>query len=204
MDVLSKPRTGSRRRIHQDTAPKEVKPEAGSNGVDAETFLVWLGKIEQEKAIAEKAKKRYGKIWKLALNAGICRKDLEMVMRFADQDPDAVLRTLANIKQYAQWMDVPIGTQLSIFEIPTSSILSSAELGERAYRAGYVAGITGKNADTEAYPSDNEHHQRHMEGWHAGQKILLDRIQPINIALNSEGKAADAREAGDDTMDEAA
>jgi ribosome modulation factor len=184
--------------VHQDTAPREIRPDAGSNGVDAETFLVWLGKIEQEKALVEKARKRYGKIWKLALNAGICRKDLEMVMRFADQDPDAVLRTLSNIKQYAQWMDVPIGTQLSIFEIPSSSILSNAELGERAYRAGYVAGITGKNPDTEAYPADNEHHQRHMEGWHAGQKILLDRIQPINIALDSEGKAEQAEEDGEE------
>lgn len=198
METLSKPKSGSRRKVHPDKTPKEAAPKGGSNQVDADTVLVFLGQIQQQEAIVALQKKKLNKIWKLAINAGIVRKDLELVRKFADQDADTVLSTLQRIKQYAQWLDVPIGSQLGLFEIPSSSILSSDELGERAYRAGYVAGLTGKNPDADAYPAGNEHHQRHLEGWHAGQKILLDRIQPIEIALNSEKPAEEAEEDRED------
>jgi hypothetical protein len=197
METLSKPRSGTRRKILQNEASKVVE---GSNAVDADTVLLFLGKIQQEEARVATAKKRLNKVWKLALNAGIVRKDLELVRKFADQDPDSVLATISRIKHYAQWLDVPIGAQLSLFEVPSSSILSSAELGERAYRAGYVLGITGKNPDDEAYPLGHEHRTRHHDGWSAGQKVLLDRIQPIDIALDAD--VATAAENGD--LDEAA
>lgn len=188
MEQLVKPKTGSRRKVHPDKTPKEAKPAEGSNAVDADTVLVFLGKIQQQEAVVALQKKKLNKIWKLAINAGIVRKDLELVRKFADQDADTVLGTLQRIKQYAQWLDVPIGSQLSLFEVPSSSILSSDELAERAYRAGYVAGVTGKDPDKDAYGVDHEHHQRHMEGWHAGQKKWLDRIQPIDIAMDADRK----------------
>lgn len=198
MEQLVKPKAGSRRKILPEQTPKEVP---GSNSVDAETVLVFLAKIQQEEAKVAAAKKRLNKAWKLALNAGIVRKDLELVRKFADQDPDTVLGTISRIKQYAQWLDVPIGSQLSLFEVPTSSILSNAEMGERAYRSGYLLGITGKNPDDDAYPMNHEHRTRHYDGWSAGQKVLLDRIQPIDIALDSDGKSQDSE---DEAMDEAA
>ena len=182
METLSKPRPASRRRILPDEAAA-----ATSNAPDADTVLVFLGRIQQEEAKVAAAKNRLGKLWKLALNAGIVRKDLELVRKFADQDPDAVLATIGRIRQYAQWLDVPVGSQLSLVDIPTSSILSSDELGERAFRAGYVLGITGLNPDDDAYPMAHEHRTRHHDGWSAGQKVLLDRIQPIDIALDANG-----------------
>lgn len=182
METLSKPRAGSRRKVHQDQTPKEVK---GSNAVDAETVLLYLGQIQQEEIKVKLAKQRLNKIWKLALNAGIVRKDLELVLKFADMDPDTVLSTISRIKAYAQFLDVPIGAQLGLFEIPNSSILSSDEIAERARRAGYVLGVQGKNPDDEAYPPLTDLGQRHMEGWHAGQKVHLERIQPITIAMDA-------------------
>ena len=53
----------------------------------------------------------------------------------------------------------------------------------------YVLGITSLNPDDEAYPLAHEHRTRHHEGWSAGQKVLLDRIQPIDIALDADGIA---------------
>jgi hypothetical protein len=173
---------------------------AASNAPDADTVLVFLGRIRQEEARVAAAKKRLGKLWKLALNAGIVRKDLELVRKFADQDPDSVLATIGRIRQYAQWLDVPVGSQLSLLDIPISSILSSDELGERAFRAGYVLGITGLNPDEDANPMAHEHRTRHHDGWSAGQKVLLDRIQPIDIALDADGAAA----ADDGDLEEAA
>jgi hypothetical protein len=184
LETLNKPRAASRRKILPDEALADT---AASNAPDADTVLVFLGRIRQEEARVAMAKKRLAKLWKLALNAGIVRKDLELVRKFADQDPDAVLATIGRIRQYAQWLEVPLGSQLSLLDIPTSSILSSAELGERAFRAGYVLGITGLNPDEEAYPMGHERRTRHHDGWSAGQKVLLDRIQPIDIALEADG-----------------
>lgn len=164
MDSLVKPRTGSRRKTLKDESAKPAKVEAGSNGVDADTVLVYLGKIAQEEARVATAKKRLNKVWKLALNEGIVRKDLELVRKFADQDPETVLATIARIKQYAQWLDVPIGQQLSLLEGPTGGILKADEWTERAYRAGYVNGLRGLDPDAQAYPVDNEFHQDHMKG----------------------------------------
>lgn len=205
MESLTKPRTGSRRKTLKDESPKPAKVEAGLNGVDADTVLVYLGKIAQEEARVAAAKKRLKKVWKLALNEGIVRKDLELVRKFADQDPETVLATIARIKQYAQWLDVPIGQHLSLLEWPTGTILKTEEWAERAYRAGYVQGLRGLDPDTQAYPSDNEFHQKHVEGWHAGQKVLLSRIQPINMALDSDGKEDGAKlvaEPGDERDDD--
>lgn len=189
METLSKPKAGSRRKVLQDKTPKEVKP---SNGVDAETLLVYLGQIQQEEVKVKLAKQRLNKVWKLAINAGIVRKDLELVLKFADMDPDTVLSTISRIKSYAQWLEVPIGSQLSLFEIPNSTILSQDELAQRAYRAGYVLGVQGKNPDDEAYPPLTDLGQKHLEGWHAGQKVHLDRIQPITIAMDAADKPAAA------------
>jgi hypothetical protein len=202
VETLSKPRTGSRRNVLKDQTKTNSPP--ATNGPDAETVLLFVGqyKKQMEKVAAEK--KIAGKIKKLAINSGIVWKDLELVLKYAELEPETVLDNWTRQKKYAEFLGLPIGKQLALFEVPTSSIMSSSEMGPLAFNAGRALGIMGQNPDTQAYPVDNEHHQRHMEGWHEGQKILLDRIQPINIALDSEGKAADAREAGDDAMDEAA
>ena len=96
-----------------------------------------------------------------------------------------VLKFLSTYKQYSDWMQAP-GQQISLFDIPNSALLTHAEREEKARRAGYTAGLMGKDPDKQAYPVDHECHQAHMEGWHAGQAILLERIQPIEISINSE------------------
>ena len=184
METLVKPRAGSRRKVHQDKTPKEV---TGSNGIDAESFLVWVGKIRQEDALFQMAKKRRDKVRKLAKNAGVQMAELDRALKDADKDPDIVLRSLSTYQQYSAWLDAP-GRQMTLFEIPNSALLSHEERQQKADRSGYTLGLMGRNPDTEAYPVDHEFHQLHMEGWHRGQKIHLDRIQPIEIAIESADK----------------
>lgn len=182
METLQKARAGSRRKVHQDKTPKEV---VGSNELDAESFLVWVGKLRQEDAMFQIARKRRDKVRKLAKNSGVEMGVLDRVLKDADKDPDIVLRSMSTYKLYSEWLDAP-GRQLSLFEIPSSAMLSHDERAEKAKRAGYVNGLMGKNPDTEAYPVDHEFHQLHLQGWHDGQKILLERIQPIEFAIGSE------------------
>lgn len=198
MESLQKPRTGSRRRIHQDTAPKEV--EAPTNGLDAEAFLVWVGKLKRDNAEVENARKRRAKSRRLAKIAGMDMAVLDWVLKDLDTDPDIVLQRMATRKQYSEWLDAP-GKQYSLFDLPNSAMLSHKEREEKAKRAGYAAGCMGDTPDVQAYPVDHEFHQTYMEQWHAGQKIHLDRIQPIDIALNADGMSQDSEE---EAMDEAA
>ncbi len=203
METLTKPRTGSRRRTLPDQTPNEV--EAQTNGLDAESFLVWVGKLKQEDALFQVARKRRDKVRKLAKNAGVEMGILDRVLKDADKDPDIVLRGMATYKQYSEWMDAP-GKQFSLFDLPNSAMLSHAEREEKAKRAGYADGLMGKSVDTQAYPIDHEFHQVYMAQWHAGQKILLDRIQPINIAIESENddKAKDEPAPEETKQEEAA
>lgn len=190
MEQLSKPRTGSRRRVHQDETPTAGKPlDPPSNQLDAESFLVWIGKLKQEDALFQVARKRRDKVRKLAKNAGMEMAIADRVLRDADKDPDQVLRYLSTYKQYSEWLQAP-GAQMSLFDLPNSAMLTHAERQEKAKRAGYTAGLMGLNPDAEAYPVDHEFHQTYMEAWHKGQKINLDRIQPIEIAIESADKPA--------------
>lgn len=186
MEALTKPKAGSRRKVLKDETQADAPK---TNALGADTLLTWVGVIEKEEAAVAAAKKRLNKARKLAINDGVEMKTLELVRRYAEQEPETVFSSIAKLKQYAEWMNVPLGKQLTIFDTKPSSILSSSEMSDRAYQAGRALGLTGKNPDEQAYPADNEHHQRHLEGWHDGQKVLLDRIGTIQIALDSDGKS---------------
>lgn len=200
METLTKPKTGSRRKVHADTTPKEVA--APSNQLDAESFLVWVSKLQDEDALFQKARKRRDKVRKLAKNAGLELQIADRVIKDADKDPDVVLRFLSTYKQYSDWMQAP-GQQISLFDLPNSALLTHKEREEKARRAGYTNGLLGKDPDSQAYPVDHEFHQIHMEGWHAGQKINLDRIQPINIAIEADRKDDEPAPAEEPELEEA-
>jgi hypothetical protein len=202
MESLTAPRASKRRKVHQDETPKEVK--APSNGMDQDTFLVYMAKIEQQEAVVALQRKKLAKIWKLFLNEGGVRKDAELVRKFlAQDDPNAALQMMQRIKQYATWLDVPIGQQISLFEIPTSTIPTATEQSDRAYKTGYVLGVTRKEADHQAYPADHEHHQQHMKGWHAGREVAIERMTRIELALESDGKKPADADAPEDEREEA-
>jgi hypothetical protein len=213
METLTKPRAGKRRKVLKDeTAPDTPPPGAGHIGPDANTVLVWVGVIDRETAAVAAAKKKLAKAWKLALNDGVVRRDLERVMKMRDEDPETVMAEMSRLRQYAEWLGVPIGKQLGLFEQPRMSILNAAELSQKAHDSGYLLGITGCNPDDQAYPPTHEHHTAHNEGWHAGQAVLLAKIKPIEISLNSDAEADAAKAAArkpakdslDDDIDEAA
>lgn len=200
MQTLTKPKAGSRRKVLPDQTPKEV--EAATNGLDAESFLVWVGKLRQENALFDLARKRRDKVRKLAKNSGMEMGILDRVLKDADKDPDIVLKGMATYKQYSEWMDAP-GKQFSLFDLPNSAMLTHAEREAKAKRAGYADGLLGKTADTQAYAPDHEFHQVYMQQWHDGQRILLERIHPIEIAIESDGKSQESQDQ-DEPLDEAA
>lgn len=203
MESLTKPKSGSRRKVHKDQSAPAKAATIGDNNppLDQEGFLVWLGKFKQEDALFALARKRRDKVRKLAKNAGVELQIMDRIIKEEEQDPDIILRWMKTYRMYSEWAMSPIGQQLSLFDIPNSSLLSHEERLKKAQRAGYALGLTGKDPDKDAYPPDHEFHQIHMEGWHNGQRILLERIKPIDDAIDSEAKPEPEKKGEDEAAE---
>ena len=184
METLQKPRAGSRRTVHQDQT--QAAP-LGHNAspIDQEGFLSWMSKIKQHNAVVALHKKQRDKVRKLAKNAGVELAIMDRIIKEEDQDPDTILRWMKTYREYSEWAQNPVGTQLSMFDLPNSSLLSHKEREDKARRAGYTLGLLGKDADKQAYPVDHEFHQAHMGGWMDAQRVLGERLKPIDDAINS-------------------
>lgn len=177
----------SRRKVHADMTPVEVKT-AGNGSVDMETFLAFVAKLKLETARKAAVGKRLSATWKAAINAGIVRQDLEEILKTEDVDPKAVAESFARKKQYAEWMNVPIGKQLSIYEVfavdSGSSIPTQTERAQRAYRTGFIAGTLGQNPDNQAYPPGHEQHNDMMAGWNDGQQTIREKFKALDPQLD--------------------
>lgn len=69
----------------------------------------------------------------------------------------------------AKWMGAPVGTQFSLLdEDRTPSIDKATDDGKRA-------GLKGENCTPPNHMGDQQQ-QAWIDGWHAGQKVLADRI----------------------------
>lgn len=185
MESLTKPKTGSRRKVLRDETPKELKP--GGNEPDNDTILMFCGKIREKKAIVKAAQKQLGAVRKMAINAGLVMQELQEVMADAELEPEAVAAKYARRKQYADALQVPIGTQLSIFESRAAGGvgLSHTEQCEKAYHAGYARGIMGEFPDEQAYPKLTEFGSHHEQGWTAGQAKLHERWNKIEAEIEA-------------------
>lgn len=184
MESISIPK--SSRKTKPDLTPKEVKP--GDN-IDIDTILFFAGQIRQKKALVQAAQKNLGMARKRAINAGLVMQELLEAMADADMDPVDVAAKYARRKQYAQALGTPIGTQFSLFDQPRTGILSHDELCEKAYQTGKVRGLMGENVDEQAYPPGTEFNKHHVEGWQAGQAVVLERIGQLESAEEAEAAA---------------
>ena len=201
MESLTKPKSGSRRKVLQDETPREIKP--GNNEPDNDTILIFAGKIRVEKELVKRAQKRLGAVRKMAINAGLVMQELQEVMADADLDPEAVAAKYARRKQYADALQVPIGTQLSIFEARTAGGvgLSHTEQCAKAYHAGYARGVMGEIRDEQAYPKLTDLGGHHEQGWVAGQGKLHERWGKIEAEIDA-ASAPKTKPTTDDTDNE--
>lgn len=182
MENIKIPSNPKKATAKPDLTPREAK--AGDNQPDDSTILFFVGQLRKAQAVKDVASKALSRVWKQALNAGIVRKDLAAIMEEATEDPEAVLERYIRRKAYAQSLRVPIGGQmvLTLAPAPNATILSHKEMIEQAYKSGFARGIMGENFDEQAYGAGNELTPHAMEGWRAGQDILLMRIKQLDAA----------------------
>lgn len=190
METISVPKAGSRRKIHPDQTPREVK--AGNGGMDPEEFLAFLGRIKQLKEDAKNAQALVGAAWKAFINKGGVKQDAIEVMRWLEEAPDVTAERIARQKLYAEWLNLPIGKQMNIFEIPQHIIPTPEEMREKAYKLGKIAGLTAADPDMQAWHG-TEYFQDHLRGWHDGQAEILAKLKPLDAMLSEEREAQEQR-----------
>lgn len=188
METLSKPAKSKRKKL-DDIEPKAA-PEP--TNVDMTTVLFYVGQMDAQEAVIALQRSRLKKIRKAAESAGIVLKDLDRARKMRDELSETTLDSMKRLAAYAKWMEIPIGTQLSFVDT-LSSIPKTEELAERAERQGFTDGIMGKDQDWQAYPPDNEFHQRYLTGWHRAQDEFRARIQPLQMSLDNDGAEEKAK-----------
>jgi len=188
MEDLKAPKK-SKRTKHADL---EGKPAPEPTNVDMNTVLFYVGQMDQQEAAVALQRQRLKKIRKAAESAGIVLKDLDRARKMRDELSETTLDSMKRMASYAKWLEIPIGTQLSFVDT-LSTIPKNEELAERAERQGFTDGIMGKDQDWQAYPPDNEFHQRYLTGWHRAQDEFRARIQPLQMSLDNDGAEEKAK-----------
>jgi len=145
----------------------------GSNqltGDQLRAFVRMMSEADQECKAANEKRKKLRKELKAA---GVQLGDFDAMMRMMDWQREEVAETFDRRLQYAQWLNLPIGTQGRLaYEEDTTGTETSEDI---AFSKGYQAGIIGGVKKAPEEHLDNS--QKWLEGYDAGQNSLaMDMI----------------------------
>lgn len=147
---------------------EEVKAREapGANGPTQDEFLAWVRELVKAEEALENAKSARRRVRKQAKAAGIELGYADATTKMTEWAPSEVREHFRVMQQYAEWMKLPVGTQLDLFGgIPEAAL---PDLDFKA--AGFAAATTGRGAPGEppnSVPADQV--QNWMAGWHEGQ-----------------------------------
>lgn len=165
-----------------------ARPGIGHNDLteDQKAALLFqaAGKIEREQAKMREHVAAIRLIRKQAKADGVDKAELDYVLHLRKTDADSALAEMAMRTRVAKWMGHPIGTQADLF----GDGVDRTPGVERAYAEGKVAGMAGDAcAPPEKWAPGGEQHQRWLDGWHDGQRVIMEGIKPLEQAAAAPG-----------------
>lgn len=181
--------------------PGRIKPDLsdqkgeGSNGPTREDVLFFAGQLRSADEAIKEARDARKKLRQAAKNRGIELKILDWTIAIEDGEDDTILDDLKTLKTYATYLSLPIGHQLTLFDVPQPGKAAGNGLAEKARLSGYKRGVMGLSPDEEAYPPMTEEGQEHLAGWHDGQKVNHDKFLKLNEERAAEAAAKEAKKA---------
>lgn len=169
-------------------------PAVGHNSMlDRDQFLFLRGQLMLVDAEMDTVKKKRKTLRQHLENNGVALEELDDANRFADMESDTVLAKLQRQVQYAQWMGLPLGHQVSFLDMPPSAVAAKS-LTDTAYDDGYRLGLLGKNVDDQKWLPMSSEGMRHQEGWTDGQAVLQKKFIDLNRSMAQvEVEAAEAK-----------
>jgi hypothetical protein len=146
-----------------------------SNAPNREETLFAIGQLKALQAEKAELVKKHKGIRNALKLQGHVLQDLEHQINVEKQLDDTELATLKNRARIAQFMGLPVGSQISFIDVLSGAAPSQQDLETRAYDDGYKRGLLGSNIDEQAFPLGTQEYEHHVRGWHDGQRVLLDK-----------------------------
>ena len=201
--------------VHPDltkTASGAATPEQATNGPTRADFLFFVGQVAAiDRKVEEVQKERRALRSQMKLR-GFNLAQFAAALAERDRNDNTTISNLKDFARYCTYLELPIGSQMQLFDAPNSGATFSQEaVMKRARARGYELGIQGLNADTQAYPPMTPEGQEHMAGWDEAQKEYRDRILDLKKVREEEemaraakraAKAADKQPKGEDAEKE--
>jgi hypothetical protein len=166
--------------------------EARSHNVRPDVFLRHYREIRDCKTAHHDTGMALARAKKSAKGDGIDLDALKLLEKFADLDTDEAEMQLSHLRQYAAWIELPIGTQLDAFGQHKAPSLAETEKqrahtarsdGEAAGKAGHERGTNRYGPGTAGYVAWDKGWLKGNKTWLAGQKSLAG-----DLARNANGR----------------
>lgn len=115
---------------------------------------------------------------KAAKTDGVDLSVLDMVRSLGKLDEHELTHGYNQLVTYSQFLSVPVYNQLSLFDPPNPS---EDDIIDIASGKGLRAGKLGQDQGSSPYEPGSAAGQAWLEGWHQGQKIILEAgIRPLD------------------------
>lgn len=174
--MARRPKSGGKPKKSDDRGAPGIGHNDLTDEQKAALLLQACGKIErlevQKAAILASIRNERKK----AKADGVALEELNYALFLRKADPDAAAAQMRTHLRIAQWLGHQIGFQAELFGDGVDRTPSV----EKAFAEGKAAGMAG---DAGVVPSKwapgGEQHEQWMQGWHAGQKVLLSAFEAI-------------------------
>ena len=100
--------------------PDLTQPKSNSL-TDPDVILFFAGHLADAEEKKKAAAKVVGNIKKQMISAGIPQNAYAIVLKAADEGPDAIFEMMRQVQHIANVFALPIGKQLTLFENPAES-----------------------------------------------------------------------------------
>ncbi len=165
------------------------------NGPDREEFLFMIGQIGKANDVIKVARKQLKTMRSQAKLRGFELEQMDRAIEERERDDNTTVEGLKVFKRYCEFLNLPIGSQITLFDTPKSNSVSQESILKRAHDAGYERGVKGDFPDNQAYPPATPEGVAHGEGWTAGQKVNAEKFIKLNEDIQSADKARAERAA---------
>lgn len=154
-----------------------------SNGPGREDTLFAVGQLKRVDAELELAKAKRKKLRNFLKIQGHSLDSLDWNIseeRRRDGTETAKWRERVRV---AQFMNLPIGTQVSFIENPAAAAAPNEDAMKRAYDEGFELGIKGEFPDEQKWIPLTVEGGQHRSGWDDAQKTYRDKFEALNAAI---------------------
>lgn len=184
-------------RLEREDGAKAAKghnrPELTEDEQRALTYS-WKAKFEKQQAVVAKAKSDLRAIEdgaKSELGKNAVKDIKEMILIEQPGGNASVQAAVERQLRLSRWVNSPVGSQFEFFEDRRPAV-------DRAFEEGKTAGLQGLPRKP-PYDASVPQYNRWMDGWHAGNDVLLSDFQSKLKPLGT--KAAQEAAADGDQMD---